>query len=399
MAELDGIFKVVGTLKASTGSIKGNFDARVRAMAESVFGLEVAGKTTAELVSEIEAAFDMQIEANISGDIRVNYQPTKCSANIDVAVSAQAQCEAKAGCDVEVECDFGKMSFECSGKCEGGCEGTCDVPTCTVTLEADVKCEGICQASCTSEVDGSAGCDGKCEGECSGECSAYNGSGQCAGACDGTCNGSCTVEGSAAAECDGTCNGKCKMEGTAEGDCEGKFGCSGECSGECSGSCEGEIKAPKCGENAECDASADCEAQASAQASASLECTPPSLELDVVFAGGMSADARAVFLAKLDKFEVKMIGIIQGMAELRALVDPEYAAGLGIEPPTATIGAAVEAFTNKLVSGEFEVEAPGLVVCAVPAFHEAAGILGSISGEMRATIELQLRMVALLDIT
>jgi len=398
MAQLDGIFKAVGTMKMRTGSIKGDFDARVRAIAEGVFDLDVSAMSTAEVVAAIETAFDAWISANVDGGISVSYQPPKCEANVDVAVSAQAQCEAKAGCDVEVECEPGQASFECSGKCEGSCSAECTVPTCTVKIEGSAECSGECQGSCTVEVDGSVGCDGKCSGECDGECSAYNAEGSCNGTCSGTCNGSCTMEGQAAMECSGSCSGECKAEVEADATCEGTAGCSGECSGSCEGSCKGEVKAPKCEGNADCDASADCEAQASAQASASLTCTPPSLSLDVAFAAGLDAGAKAEFMAKLEKFKVEMIGILQGTANLRALVDADYAAELGFESPVVTIGASVDAFLSDLTSGKIEVEAPGLLPCAIPAFQEAGDILGSIGGDASATIEGQIKMAALLKL-
>jgi len=398
MAQLDGVLKAVGTLDMRAGSINGEFDAHVRAIAEGVFDLEVEGKSTAELVGEIETAFDAWIDANVQGSFTLNYQPPKCSANVDVAVSAQAQCEAKAGCDVDVKCDPGKVSFECSGTCEGSCSAECSVPTCTVQIEGSAECSGECQGSCTVEVDGTAGCDGTCNGQCQGECSAHNADGSCNGTCSGNCTGSCTVEGSAAASCSGECSGSCKVDIEADAECTGSLGCNGECSGKCSGSCKGEVKAPSCEGNAECDASADCEAQASAQASASLTCTPPSLEFGVAFQSRVDAGARAEFMAKLDKFKVEMVGIVQGMVNLRALVDADYAADLGITPPTASLTASVKTFADALASGEIEVEAPGLVLCAPAAFSEAGDILAHIGGDMKATIDLQIRMVALIGL-
>ncbi|MCP4599635.1 MAG: hypothetical protein GY847_03695 [Proteobacteria bacterium] len=407
-AELDGIFKAVGTLEMTTGSIQGNFDARVRALAEGVFGLDVEGMATADIVGEIEAAFDAQIKANIQGDISVKYQEPKCSANIDVAVSAQAQCEAKVdgSCSAEVKCDPGKLSFECSGKCEGSCSAECSVPSCTIKLEpGQANCSGSCSGSCSATLDVAAKCEGKCEGSCDGECSAYventEGEMECSGSCSGNCEGGCVVEGEAAAECTGECHGECKIEGPdIEASCEGELGCSGECSGECSGGCEGEVKAPKCEGKAECnvEASAKCEAQASAQASASLECTPPSLELDFNFGADLDASAKAELMAKLDKFKLEMIGIIQGMFELRALVDADYAAELGIDPPTVAIKGSVDAFVTALGNGEIELEAVGLLPCALPAFQAAGSILASLPGEMKATISAQLDVVAIIGL-
>ena len=404
-AELDGIFKAVGTLKMTTGAIKGGFDADIRAMAEGVFGIEVEGKTTEALVAEIKSEFDTQIKANLDGEINVKYQEPKCEASVDVAVSAQAQCEAKvdADCKADVECTPGSASFECSGTCEGSCSGTCDVPSCTITVDpGEANCEGSCEGSCTVTLEASASCEGTCSGECTGECSAYDGKGNCAGNCAGECKGSCEISGEAAAECSGSCSGSCKLTGpSAEASCSSEeLGCSGSCSGSCSGGCTGEITAPKCDGKVECnaDASAKCEAQASAQASASLECTPPSLEIDVVVDGGLDADARAALLVKLEAYKDGMISILQGMTRLRALVDASYAADLGIEPPTVTIKASVDAFISALNSGSIEIEAPGLVLCGIPAFQESASILTGLYGDMKATIDLQFEMAAMLSL-
>ncbi len=408
MAELDGIFKAVGTLKMSTGSINADFDARVRAMAEGVFGIDVSAMATADVVAAIKTEFSAQITGQLEGDIALKYQPPKCEANVNVAVQASAQCEAKldASCSAEVECDPGKLSFECSGKCEGSCSAECTIPSCTITVEpGQANCSGSCEGSCSATLDVAAKCEGKCEGSCSGECSAYventEGEMECSGSCSGECQGSCAVEGEAAAECSGSCSGECKIEGPeAEASCTGELGCSGECSGECSGGCEGEVKAPKCEGKAECsaDASAKCEAQASAQASASLECTPPSLELDFNLKAGVTAEAKAEFMAKIDKFKVEMVSIIQGMAKLRALVDADAAAELGIDPPTVTIKASVDGFVSALKAGDIEIEAAGLVLCAIPAFEETASILVNLPGEMQATIALQLEVVGMIGI-
>jgi len=403
-AELDGIFKAVGTLKMSTGAIKGSFDADVRAMAEGVFEIDVEGKTTADLVAEIKAEFETWITANVEGGLNIKYQGPKCQASLDVAVSAQAQCEAKvdASCSADVECTPGSASFECSGSCEGSCEGTCEVPSCSVKVEpGSANCEGSCEGSCTVELSAAASCEGKCEGTCDGECSAHDASGNCTGSCSGECRGSCTVSGEAAAECSGSCSGSCKLTGpSAEAACEGNLGCSGKCEGSCSGGCTGEITAPKCEGKVECnaEASAKCEAQASAQASASLECTPPSLEIDIAFKAGVNAGAKADFLAKLDKFKVSMIAILQGTAKLRALVDADAAAELGITPPAVTIKASVDTFLKAVQNNEIEFKAPGLALCALPAFEESASILGSLAGEMKTTIDLQLEMAGMLKL-
>ena len=396
-AEVDGVFKAVGTMKMRTGSLKADFDARVRAIAEGVFDLDTSAMaTTDDVVAAIETEFTAWIDANVEGSIKVAYQPPKCEANVDVAVSAQAQCEAKADCNVEVECEPGKASFECEGKCEGKCEGGCEADAvCTVKIEGTAECQAECHGSCKATLDVAAECNGKCEGSCT-----VNGSTESGfnGTCGGECEGTCTMEGEAALDCDGDCSGECKTSGVAEADCKGSISCNGECSGSCSGSCQGEVKAPKCEGNAECDASAECEAQASAQASASLSCTPPSLKLDVAFKAGLGADAQAEFLAKLEKFKVEMIGILQGMANLRALVDADYASEMGITPPISTLTASIDAVGKAVTNGSFEVKAPGMIICAADALADSVTILGKMAGDASATISGQIKMAALIKL-
>ena len=404
-AELDGIFKAVGTLKLATGSIDADFKANVMAIGEA-FGLTdlTADMDIAAMVTEVKGAISAELNASVQGDLKIKYAAPKCSANVDVSVQASAQCEAKldANCSADVECTGPEASFECSGKCEGSCEGTCSVPTCEVAVSGPtLTCEGECKGACA--VDVTAECSGKCEGDCSGDCSAYvdDGAGgyDCAGSCDATCTGKCEVQGQAS--CEGECRGSCKLTGPeAEASCEGELKCEGECQGSCSGGCEGEIKAPSCEGSAECsaDASAKCEAQASAQASASLECTPPTLEIGFDFDADMDAQAQAAFIAKMDVFKAKMTAIVQGMFKLRALVDVNYAEEIGITPPTVAIGASVDAFIDALGAGEIEFTAVGLAPCAIGAFEETATILVDMPGEMMVTVNAQLDLVSVLDI-
>jgi hypothetical protein len=206
MAELDGIFKAVGDLKLNAGSVDADFDARLKAMAENVFAINTAGMARADLIAAIKTEFNAQIKANIDGDISLKYKAPKCSANVNVAVEASAQCEVKAGCSADVKCDPGEASFSCEGSCSGSCSAGCELPVCQVKLEpGELNCSGECSGSCTVELSAAAACEGKCEGTCSGSCSAYventEGEMECAGECDGTCEGSCTAELSAGASC------------------------------------------------------------------------------------------------------------------------------------------------------------------------------------------------------
>ena len=231
MAQLDGVFKSLGTLNASTGSIKAGFDAEVRELA-AVFGIDTEGMATADIVTEIKAEFETQINAHLSGGISVKYEEPSCSADLSVSASAQAQCEAKADCDVDVsaQCDPGELSVKCEGRCSGGCSAECS-GSCTVTAELAASCEGTCKGSCDLSVEG-----GVCEGECTGTCDSEDVEGV---ECDGVCQGSCELP-EAGGSCSGECKGECTVTGSAAADCEGK--CEGECSGECTGGCEGSFE-------------------------------------------------------------------------------------------------------------------------------------------------------------
>ncbi len=392
--KLDGIFKAVGTLKISTGSIRADFDARVRSLAE-VFDVPVTEtSTTADLVTGIKAAFDAQINANLQAGITVDYVPPSCSADVNVSVNAQAQCEAKAECNVnaEFECDPGELSFKCEGKCTGSCTGKCS-GSCTVKASATAACSGTCTGSCDLSVN-PGGCEGTCHGDCSGTCTLEDGSGQCHGECDGTCTGSCELP-SAGGTCSGTCKGECTFDASADASCEGE--CSASCEGECSGGCEGKFDPPSCEGNvdANCSATAECKAQAEAQASASLECSPPSLDISYTFNAAASADAsiQADVMAKLEAFKTEMVAIVQGMAQLEGLVKGN--AELGIDPPVVTIAASAQAVGSDLTNLNIGA---GVLPCVALAVVEAGAILTKLGTDMGATITAQADLFLLLKL-
>ena len=80
-----------------------------------------------------------------------------------------------------------------------------------------------------------------------------------------------------------------------------------------------------------------------------MECTPPSLDIAFDFKAGLDAQAKAEFMADIELFRVKMMAIAQGMFKLRALVDAEYAAELGIESPVAVIQGQLTAMLSVLL--------------------------------------------------
>jgi hypothetical protein len=379
-AQLDGFFSAVYTLDQATAQIKGDFEGNIVALAE-VWG--VAGAEagySAQLLADLQTAITADITGYLDGGIQVRYQGPECKASVDVALEAQAQCEVQADC--EVMADPGNVSVQCSGSCSGECSGSCSGElSCAVTTPT-VNCEGMCEGSC--EIMGMAACDGTCRGQCSGTCSAQDANGDCAGSCDGMCQGTCEI--AAEASCTGTCHGTCKVDqGSAQ--CTAEAKCEGSCDAECSGECSGEFTPPSA--SAECEASADCQAQASAQANASVECTPPSLQLDFVFAGGVDAATQAMIAARFGELKLRGIAILQGAANLEVLINGTVDGEVVFEvSPLQQLTASIEALISAGFDGEIEIP-PGRLPCVLPAFEDSVTALGDIATDFGGTISAQ----------
>src|SRR5690606_6391742 len=126
----------------------------------------------------------------------------------------------------------------------------------------------------------------------------------------------------------------------------------------------------------ECEASANCEASASAQASANIECTPPSLEFqfnlgaDLQGNGAAEVAARAQFEARLTALRVRGAAILQGFAQLGAIVNGQVNGEVVFDPtPLARIQAQFSAVIDLAAAGEFDI-APGRIACVIPALNE-----------------------------
>jgi hypothetical protein len=429
-ARIDGVFKAVGTFGNATAKIDANFRSELEGLAE-VFGVTGAAEMSVDqLAAEVKGAINAEISANVQGGLSVEFVPPQCKAEASVAVEAQAECEASAGCEVSAECEAGEVNVTCEGECsgscegeceggslqckaelsaegvcEGSCEGTCQIEgpdldcqgTCsgTCVVEAGAECTGTCTGNCTGTCDGEAvdgvACDGVCEGECDAECEIY-GNAECSGTCKGKCEFT-PPDG----QCSGTCKGECYVEVAAEADCEGDPPhCTGTCKGTCSAECSGTITPPSCSAEGSCDASADCQAEASAQASASLECTPPSIEIGFNLKADLDAKGKAEFIAKMSELKVRMVAIVQGMFQLRALVDADYAAEIGIEPPVGQITAAVQGLLEINID-ELDIPA-GRLACVLPALEDSQDILVSAATDLPDTVEAQIDIVGVLGI-
>ncbi len=255
-------------------------------------------QTTASAACNVLSAYiNADLQKGVTVSLNVGFD---CQAN----VSAQATCEAQAGCTVtpvtctggdvvvgcngscSAACDVTAPSFACSGTCKGECTASAAVSctgSCTGTCDAP-SWSGTCDAGCTATFSGS------CGGNCSGTCDGTNVSGA---ACKGTCAGTCDAKasGSCAAKCTGTfsggtcsgnCTGKCNVaagascSGTCNGTCTYTPG-SATCSGTCHGSCSATTTPPTCTGSLNCGASASCQGQASA----SVSCPPPQVTVAV----------------------------------------------------------------------------------------------------------------------
>lgn len=386
-AQLDGLFTAVGTLGKANARISGDFEANIAALG-SVYGL-AEGEVNAAFVDELVAAIQLDIDSHVgaSGGLKIAMTPAECSASLDVAFDAQAQCEVQAGCEVEV--DPGEASVQCEGTCEGSCSGSCSGEFSCKVEAPGVECSGMCEGSC--ELTAAATCEGTCHGSCDVGCSSTDASGECHGTCEGMCDGTCEVTGGAS--CEGSCHGTCKASpGSVECDAEG-VECSGSCDAECSGGCEGNFTPPSA--SADCDASADCEVQASAQASASVECTPPSIDIDFEFDGTVTADAKASFVARLGELKVRGAAILQGAAQLKALVDGEVNGEVVFSPsPVVEVTGALEGLIDAGIEGDFDVPI-AKIPCTIDAFKEAVPMLASIGTEATATISAQAKFGAI----
>jgi hypothetical protein len=383
-AKLDGFFNATGQLNAAVAQIRGQFEADILALAR-VYGVATADvKVDSAFVASVVAAIKADFSASLDGGIQVVYKAPECRANVNIAVDAQAKCEVQGGCDVKA--DPGSVEVECKGGCSGGCSGSCSGDFSCAVEAPSIECSGRCEGSCT--VEAGAACEGTCRGECSGTCSVQDANGQCAGACDGMCMGSCELK--AAAECSGTCSGTCLVNQDAP-ECKGSVECRGSCDAKCSGSCTGQATPPSA--SAMCDASADCQAQASAQASASLECTPPSLDIQYAFSGKLMGDvnAQGAFLYRVGQLRVRGAAILQGAARLSALITGEIDGKVVFDPPplvqiTASLNGVVQAGAD----GELFADVPkGRLLCVIPAMQEAVKALGSVGAEATGTIEAQ----------
>jgi len=275
IAPVDSFFSAVLSFESAANGVSGGIKEQLDAI-RADFGID----------GDLAAGLKTQIEANVQGELSIDYEPAEC------VVDAQATLAASAKCDATVT--GGKAEVECKGSCEAevsanvSCDAKADV-YCTATA-AEAHCDGECRGTCTATL---PSCSGTCKGECSGNCSSYikNTQGElvCNGSCDATCTGSCETE-AAGVACEGTCRGECTFKpptATCTGALRAECRAQADASFTCSGRCTGDFEPPM--------VSAECEASVKAQASVNVECRPP--RLDVHY--GLKATASVRFKSAL----------------------------------------------------------------------------------------------------
>lgn len=354
VAEIDAFFGAVVDLSAAANGISGTLNAEIDAIGVSL-GLE-PGSATADIVAALEA------KLSITGGLKIEFQPPRCEASIDVAVAAAAECDATV--------EPGSATVQCEGGCEveGGVMASCEGDAQLTCTGPQVACMGSCEGNCELEV--AAECTGTCRGTCEGTCSVTNASGDCDGECMGMCQGTCELE--AGGSCGGSCNGSCTVnsdagcEATATAKCEA----SADASVECDARCEGEVTPPE--------VKAECEATVEAKADASVECFPPSLAVTWQWEGNVDAMAQAEFKAWLEGFK----GHVGVMLAARAKADILIEALGNLEGAGK---AALTASGEALAGGDF-VATFKIGTCGLPELENVGMALGGATGELQGSV-------------
>jgi len=303
IASLDSFFGAVIDVQSAAASVSAAVRVELDTIALSV-GLQ-RGAASADIAAAVRAKFD----ASLDGGLKVTYKPAECSASVEVAAQATAECD--------VQADPGSVMVECEGSCEvdatvtASCEAEATL-VCEYT-PPDLQCSGECSGTC--QIEGSAMCSGTCNGTCEGTCSVQNADGSCAGECMGMCTGSCEM--SAGASCQGSCEGTCTVrnpeggcEANATARCEAMAGATVQCDAQCTGKAEPPM------------VKAECEATVEAKASASVECTPPELDVAYQWSAALEGDlqAQAQFKAWLKGFRANVSALVAAQAKAEGVL-------------------------------------------------------------------------------
>ncbi len=368
VASVDAFFGAVVNVDVAAANLEASIKAELELMAAEL-GISYEGMATGELIAAVKGELSAQISANVEGSISLKYAAPKCQASLEVAAEATAKCDVDVDPgSVEVKCE-GSCQIDASAQAECSAEGNL---TCTGTAPG-LACEGSCTGSCKLEA--GASCEGTCNGTCEGTCSAENGDGSCAGSCDGMCTGTCELK--AGGSCSGSCEGSCEYtppSGMCEGGASASCEVSAEANVECSGSCEGNVEPPE--------VKAECEASVKAEAKASMECTPPSLDIEFQFAAGVDAQAQAEFRAMIKSQ-------VSHFAKIAAFADPVNGKGkFVLEAAVDLIAAAevaVKGSIDAALSGEADLKATIGLGCALGELDAVVEVMSSAQGSVEGS--------------
>jgi hypothetical protein len=383
IVSIDSFFSAVIDVRNAALNVSGTIRAELEGMAAS---LEIEGyrdMSLNQLSAAVVAGLEAKFETTIQGGLTIKYEPPRCQASVDIAVSAAAECDVTAS--------PGSIEAKCSGSCEVSAEVAAECEA-SGTLECtgvapNFACEGSCQGDCQLEV--AAGCEGTCSGRCEGECSACvggncetDGTGavtNCAGSCSANCEGTCRLE--AGGSCGGRCEGECTYtppEGGCTAGATAKCDVSAMADVQCQGKCEGTVEPPE--------VSAECQASVEAKANASVECTPPSLSVEFQFAAGLQGDldAQAEFRIWLEGFKARFAAMLAASAKLEYVLDA--AGGL----VTAAGGVVADVAGDLAVEGSLKAKIGA--GCAVTQLQSVGSALseaqGAIQGSISATASI-----------
>jgi hypothetical protein len=375
-SSIDVFFNSVVNFRGVATGVSADINAELAGI-QADFGISDADMKASG--DKLDAALKAKLDTTYKMKLVVKAQPAKCEIDAKFSAEVRANCQAKAGCEV----DPGKATVECMGTCTvaASAEAKCDTNAevvCNVS-GPQIACKGSCEGTCTASANATAKCEGTCGGMCTGGCEGTLTGGVCDGKCTGTCSANCQLSGEAALTCDGTCNGSCSYKpgmvacmANAKVECELKA----EAKAECRGRCEGEFEPPM----VDCDASASCEASAKADAKFQARCTPPSIEIKWVSTGMVSAEVKAQFDYAMAQFKVRLPRLSASIKKADLVVEAgKELGGAGAKAIKGTLSA----FTDGKVDA---VAVYRIGKCAPAELDASAKVIADASGDLNGAL-------------
>ncbi|KIG18622.1 keratin associated protein [Enhygromyxa salina] len=372
---IDAFFGAVVDVRTAALDVSGTIRAQLEGIAASLEIEGYADLSLDDLTAAVTAGLEAKFTTTLEGGISITFEPPKCEANVELAVSAAAECD--------IEADPGSIEAKCMGSCEVSAEVAAECEA-SGTLECtgqapSFECSGSCSGSCQLEV--AAECGGTCQGTCEGECSSCTGGTcntdgngnitNCNGSCSSMCQGTCEL--SAGGECSGRCEGECTYMpamGGCEANATAKCDVSAMADVECQGKCEGSVEPPS--------VSAECQASVEAKAEANVECTPPSLSVEFQFKGDLDANEEAAFRIWLEGFKGRFSAMLAASAKLERV-------GVAAQGLISASGGAVADVAGDLsVNGNLKLKIGA--VCAIAELKNVSTALGEATGAISGSV-------------